>query len=105
MIIWSGHGYVVAIIVFACSLITELVTESAAGNDQFYQSSSWALPLALAVAGGLTWVFQRVVLTRLESRNPECRHSLFFVPVGWWAPILGVIAVCVFAYRVSSGGG
>jgi hypothetical protein len=94
MVIWSGHGYLVAVIVFLSSLATEFITERANHDDDFYQSSTWALPLALVVAGIVT-----AVVARLLPNEPYAKHSLFFVKIQWWPLILLVLALAVFLYR------
>jgi len=97
MIIWSGYGFVVVIVVLLCGVGVELVTETLADDDTFYQQSSWPLPLALAISGFLTFLFNRVALD--DDRG---EHSLFFVPVFIWGPLLGLIAVIVFIYRLAA---
>jgi hypothetical protein len=94
MVIWSGHGYLVAVIVFLSSLTTEFVTERAYSDDGFYQSSAWALPLALAIAGIIT-----AIVARLLPNEPYAKHSLFFVKIQWWPVILLLLALAVFLYR------
>jgi hypothetical protein len=54
VIIWSGWGFLVAVIVFGASLATELVTE-AVGDDRFYQTQAWPLALALILSGVTIW--------------------------------------------------
>ena len=95
MIIWSGFGFLVAVIVFGCSLLMELITESFMKDDQFYQKSAWAFPLALILAGGLTFACD----TMLRSRTPG-QNSLFFIPMKWWGPLLAVIGVGVMLYNM-----
>jgi hypothetical protein len=97
MIIWSGLGFIVAVVVFGCSLAMEFATESITGDDQFYQKSGWAFPLALIIAGMVTFAADRWIV-----RNREGDHSLFFIPTRWWAPILFVIAVVVVIYDLAS---
>lgn len=57
MIIWSGWGFMVAVLVFALSLTTELGVEAYFGDDRYYQTQAWPLAAALLVAGGVTWVW------------------------------------------------
>jgi hypothetical protein len=94
MVIWSGHGYLVAVIVFLSSLATEFVTERVKSDDNFYQSSAWALPLALVVAAIIV-----AILARLLPNEPYAKHSLFFVKIQWWPLILLGLALAVFLYR------
>jgi hypothetical protein len=94
MVIWSGHGYIVAVVVFLSSLATEFVTERAYQDSEFYQASAWALPLALVIAGIVT-----AVVARLLPNEPYAKHSLFFVKIQWWPVILLVLALAVYLYR------
>ena len=95
MVIWSGKGFIVALAVFGCSLATELIAEAATGNDNYYQASAWAFPLALLLGGAIS-TGVAMALPR-EDRN---RDTLFFIPMFWWGPLLAVIAAFTFAYRV-----
>jgi len=93
MIIWSGHGYLVAVVVFASSLLMELATESATGNEEFYQQNAVALPAALLIAAGVTFAVDRVAFGS-DSEG----HSLFFVPLKWWPIILAAFAVIALVH-------
>jgi hypothetical protein len=97
MVIWSGHGYLVAVIVFLSSLGTEFITERANHDDEFYQRSSWALPTALAVAGIVT-----AIVARWLPDEPFAKPSLFFIKIQWWPVILLVLALGVYLYRAFS---
>lgn len=56
MIIWQGWGFMVAVVVFGSSLLTELATESAFEDDKYYQTHGWPLATALAIAAVITWL-------------------------------------------------
>ena len=56
MIIWSGHGYLVAVFVFGISLLMELSTESVFNDDDFYQREAWPFPLAMVIAAALCFL-------------------------------------------------
>ena len=111
MIIWSGHGYLVAVFVFGASLLMELATESAFNDDNFYQREAWPLALALVIAGVLSFLVGLALNSSGERRlvdpttNEEVvvqaeQHTLFFMKMHWWGPILFVIAVIVFIQRM-----
>jgi hypothetical protein len=95
MIIWSGLGFLVAVIVFGCSLVMEFATESATKDEQFYQNSLWAFPLALLLSAAITFLADVALRSKSLGDN-----SLFFIPMRWWAPILAVIALATFGYKV-----
>ena len=104
MIIWSGWGFLVAVIVFGCSLVMEILIESVTGNESFYQQAIWPLALALALSGAICW-FLGKYLNKPEERNlidketgeevklKNARHRLFFIRMEYWGPILLVIAI------------
>ena len=115
MIIWSGHGYLVAVFVFGASFLMELATESAFNDDNFYQRESWPMALALTIAGVLCFLIGLKLNSAGERRlvDPETNeevvvtagsHSLFFLKMHWWGPILFVIAVIVLVQRMVGGG-
>ncbi|MEX0641935.1 MAG: hypothetical protein WD468_04500 [Pirellulales bacterium] len=93
MIIWSGYGYLVAVIVFGTSLLMEVLTERWTGDDNFYQTSTWALPAALVIAGMVSWLCDWLL-----KPEPGVQNSLFFVPMKWWAPLLFVIAIAMLIF-------
>ena len=116
MIVWSGHGYLVAVFVFVASLLMELGTESVFNDDNYYQREAWPLALALVTAGILSFLIGVKLNSAGERRlvDPETNeevvvasgnHSLFFLKMHWWGPILFVIAVIVFVQRIVGDGG
>lgn len=109
MIIWEGWGVMVAVIVFGCSLLMELATESFFDDENYYQAHAWPLTVALLIAAALVWVGgiflerrpKRVVIDKETGKEfvlgkPD---SLFFIPVRYWAPILAAIAVVQLVVR------
>lgn len=97
MIIWSGHGYLVAVVVFVTSLLMEVVTEAATGNEEFYQQNALAFPAALLLAAGITFGIDRLAFGADSSR-----HTLFFIPMKWWPIIVAVLAVIAFIYGLAT---
>lgn len=97
MIVWSGHGYLVAVLVFVSSLLMEVATENLTGNDNFYQQNAYALPTALVVAAGLILAIDHLVFSSDSSQ-----HSLFFIPMKWWPLIVTGLAAVTFVTRISA---
>jgi hypothetical protein len=95
MVIWSGKGFIVALAVFGCSLLMELMTERAMGNDNFYQDCVWAFPLALVIGGAISSATSFVL-----PAEDRYRDTLFFVPLVWWGPLLAVIAAAIVICRM-----
>jgi hypothetical protein len=97
MIIWTGRGYLVAVVVFIASLLMEMVTEAATGNDEFYQQHPLAFPSALLLAAGIIFA-----INRLAVASDSGRHTLFFIPMKWWPIIIAALAVIASIYRLAS---
>jgi hypothetical protein len=105
MIIWNGWGFMVAVVVFASSLLAEIVVEALFRDDNYYQTAAWPLAFALAISAVVSWVWG----TRLNRRAPGAEpaatpwltapHRLFFIPMQYWGPILLVAAAVVFIAR------
>jgi hypothetical protein len=111
MILWSGLGFLVPLIVFAVSLVAELSVESSLHDENYYQSHAWPLAMALIGSAVLTWVLGtylnrqpgRTVIDKETGREEVLgdvnRHRLFFIPMQYWGPVLAVLAVVTFAVR------
>jgi len=103
MIIWSGWGFLVAVIVFGASLAMEFVTEALAGNNRFYQVHAWPLALALVISGVIIWKVgtyfhakgAQVVIDKATGQELRLgrEHRFFFVPMHYWGPVLIAVAV------------
>lgn len=104
MIIWSGWGFLVAVFVFGCSLVMEILVRSITGNENYYQQAIWPLAFALVLSGVISW-FLGKRLNKPNDRNlidketgeevilKKAKHKLFFIPMEYWGPILIGIAI------------
>lgn len=109
MIIWSGWGFLVAVFVFGASLAMELVTESLTGDDNFHQTQTWPLALALVAAGLATWIVGQylnargghTVIDKATGKELTIggRHRFFFIPMQYWGPALIAVAVLSVVLR------
>lgn len=97
MIIWSGLGFLVFVIVFAVSLLAEFSVESSFHDDNYYQSHGWPLAMVLICSAIVTW-FLGSYLNRQPGPAVN-RHRFFFTPMQYWGPILVVVAIATFALR------
>jgi hypothetical protein len=106
MIIWSGWGFLVALIGVGSFFGTQLVVNSLMQDDQFYQTNGWPKLVAFVVAALITWPVGRAFNRKgpdreLVDENTGERvvlssgggHSLFFIPMEYWAPIFLVLGV------------
>ena len=70
MVIWSGHGWLVPVVVLCCSLAMEPVIESIAGDERFYQDTAWAVSLAFLLSAGiLYWLSRDRFATRMATHS------------------------------------
>lgn len=103
MIIWSGLGFLVPVIAFGCLVATELLVEAAFRDEQYYQEHGWPKLAAFVVSAVLVGAVGRILRRRrgrvlIDPRTGEevivgDRSTFFFIPMGFWAPILVVIGV------------
>lgn len=110
MIIWSGRGFLVAVIAVGALLLTQLVVDSISGDENFYQKNSWPKTVAMLVAALLTFGLHKllsqekpkVLIDQETGQEFEIHgnHSLFYIHVKWWPfifVILGIFSILVSA--------
>lgn len=92
MIVWSGHGYVVAVVTFAsCFLLSYLL--DAQYGEGYYSSHSWAIGGALILGGLLSSAIGFALKAWLgEARSAG---SFFFVPIHWAGLVVAAIGLGV----------
>jgi hypothetical protein len=110
MIIWSGYGYLVFLIVFLCSLCTELISESLAGDEKYYQTNLIPLGCSLIISGILIKMLSDYLKRKAnlaEKKIPSSRtkmavksHNLFFIPMAYWTYILYAIGTVTIGYQI-----
>ena len=102
-IIWSGKGFLVPVFVFGFSLIANLITNSMTASEVYWDAHKWPFAISLfasAVACGTAGSYLRnlkaqVLIDPKTSEEVILRqsHTLFFIPVVWWCPILASIGL------------
>jgi hypothetical protein len=111
MIIWQGFGFLVAVIVFGCSLIANLISNATVGKG-YYDQHKWPFAVSLVVSAAICWSLgdylrrrsDRIVIDKQTGKEfvlNQSRHALFFIPMHWWGPILLVGALILFAVEFS----
>ena len=108
MIIWRGLGFLVAVIVFANSLIANLITNIITGSETYWEEHQWPLALSLVVSAIICWFLGKYLDGRKgrilidKETGEEVRvgsvHELFFINVHLWGPILLIFAVIELIY-------
>src|SRR5262245_61252394 len=109
LLIWRGLGFLVAVIVFGCSLAANLIVIATRGEG-YYDDHKWPFAVSLIVSAALCWFLgdylrkrsDRIVIdkqTGEEFAINQSRHDFFFIPMRWWSPILLSIAVVLFVHE------
>jgi hypothetical protein len=103
MIIWTGLGFLVAVVVFCVSLAFNFVFNAWYGEG-YYDTHKWPVAISLLVSAVICWFLgsslgKRTTQTVIDKETGQeivlnrSNHSLFFIPMHFWAPILAVIGV------------
>ena len=102
-IVWNGLGFLVALFVLVCSFLANLITGCVTGSEIYWEMHLWPLGVSLLVSAMLCWKIG-LSLSQSNSRilvDPETvqefidspKHTLFFIKMHWWGPILGIIGI------------
>ena len=108
LIVWRGLGYLVAVIVFGSSLAMNLIFNAAIG-ERYYDRHKWPCALSFVFSALILWFLgnhlrqrsDRIVVDKESGEEfvvNQSEHSLFFIPVHLWTPILVAGAVALIAY-------
>ena len=108
MIIWRGLGFLVPVIVFANSLIANLITNAITGNETYWEEHHWPLALSLVVSAVICWFLGKYLDDRKgrilidketgEEVRVAAAHELFFIKMYLWGLILLIFAVIALIY-------
>jgi len=105
MIIWSGLGFLVAVIVFGFSLALNIAFNAWWGEG-YYDAHKWPLAISLFLSAIVCWFLgsalrkraSQVVIDKATGKEMVLNrhnHRLFFIPMHIGAPILAVIGSIV----------
>lgn len=106
-LIWHGKGFLAFVITFAFSLAANLITNSWTGSGAYWDTHQWPFAVSLAFSSRTC----RLLGMELERRGARAlidpktgeevvlndSHSLFFIPMKWWGPILGLGSIILIA--------
>lgn len=105
MVIWSGLGFLVAVITFGSCLLANFVLDAQFGEG-YYSSHVWAVGAALLMGGIISsgigfllkgrsdrFVVDEATGERMVINNSS--HSFFFIPMHWAGIVVAVIGVGV----------
>ena len=106
MIIWQGLGFIVPLVLIGILALVEAMTEAALHDDQYYQEHGWPILVGFCLTAVVIWRLAsklnarrgRTVIDKATGEEFEIkpRHSLFFIKMEYWPPILVVIGVVAF---------
>jgi len=102
MLIWRGYGFTVPVIVFFVSLLLQYSLD-AMFYKGYYTLSKWPISVALFIAAIPVWFLgnnlnknaERILLDPNTGQEVKIvtTHSLFWIRVEYWAPILVAIGI------------
>ncbi len=97
LVVWRGFGWLVPVVAFAALILSQLSVDAVYG-DGFYTANAWPKQAALVLAAvfiGLLGFFLNYTKRRIlvdeetgEELGKAPAHSLFFIPVEYWAIIV-----------------
>lgn len=107
MIIWSGIGWVVAVIAFGCLMAAEYLTEAMTGDESYYQAHGWPKLAGFMVASLILFLVARLrdgkrdrhLIDKETGQEVVLRanDSLFFIPLRYW-PVAAVVLGVLFLF-------
>jgi hypothetical protein len=101
IIIWRGLGILVVGVVLVCILVGRIIFDLCQG-DGYFDNHHWTMALCLIISAASCWTLGTYLQTKSEAADKEAgdhatasgaRHTLFFIPIHYWAPILLVVAL------------
>lgn len=107
MIIWTGRGFLIAVIVFGCLLLSELLTEVHFQNDKYYQQNGWPKLADFLVSAAIVWILggrwhgQHGAGASVQNHSMKkyllrSQDALFFIPVRFWPYLLCLLGIVFF---------
>lgn len=97
LVVWRGFGWLVPIVVFGALILSQLSVDAVYGEG-FYTANGWPKQVAFIVAalfvgflGFLLIHKKRQILIDEETGEAVGKapaHSLFFIPIEYWAIIV-----------------
>jgi hypothetical protein len=103
IILWNGLGFLVPVITFGCLLLTEFAIEAAFHDDHYYQAHGWPKLVGFVSAALIVWPLARYLRPKparalvgplaQDQVVSQRSHSLFFIPMEYWGPILLLLGI------------
>jgi len=106
LIIWRGAGAIVLLFGIISALLMNVVTSLVFNQDNYFADHAWAQGFSLWIAGAVSWFTGRylnsrpgkVLIDKATGQEVTLKpnHSLFFIKIEYWGPILFVIGIGVW---------
>lgn len=103
MIIWTGFGFLIALIAFASLLIVSSGMDYIMNDPTYYTSHAWTQTMAMIIAALFSWGFAHLVSKgkqrKLQDQDTgeeiilKSSHSLFFIEAKYWPYIYLIIGI------------
>jgi hypothetical protein len=108
MIVWSGMGFLVAVITFGMCLLLNFALDAKFGEG-YYSSHPWAVGAALFVGGIVSSIAGFALKSRTDREVIDAKtgermilnlseHSFFFIPMHWAGIVIAMLGVAVAFY-------
>jgi hypothetical protein len=105
-IIWTRLGFLVFVFVLAAACLCELGFDRFYGHG-YYSAHKWTIGTAMLIAAGPCWAVGRLLRRRAKAFiDPQTgrqvlldsdTHTLFFIRMDLWGPILLLLGTALFA--------
>ena len=100
MIIWTRLGFLVFVFFFGAACLCQLGFDRHFGKG-YYSTHKWTIGTAMVIAAGPSWLVGRLLRRRTRTLiDPQTggqvildgdTHTLFFIRMDLWGPILLVL--------------
>jgi len=103
MIIWSGLGFLVAIILIVTTLLASIITGTITGNDSYFKDNSMPFVISLFISCAIIyflgkWLNTRKTKTYIDKGTGKeiifkNNHGFFFIRMEYWGIIIFILTI------------
>ena len=102
-LIWKGKGWIVFVVTFVGSLAAQLITQSVTHDKNYYLINPYPFSISLIISATIVFFINKNIEAKAydinlsedenNQKNYSIKHSLFFIPIKFWALILFILSV------------